>query len=335
MHCQRTAPVPGIQGIKHRVPLFVYWSLTRHSRETFEFTERLGVVDYLYSGSCDTSTQYETGRNSINMDVLIFELWSEPRSRPIDIQDSYIFDILDTELSVQFPMREGFPIDYGTGVDIFGALRDRFSGNPDLDQRPCQGSISVRGNVKITFVFEKVPTSQVTVQPLASIRAEGNTWPSRPLSAAAMDSLIREADRYLSGFQPTAPVPDNVVQEWGLLEGCFINWDWSWKKDEVLTRLTWADSRIILSAFRQYFQSHVSARSVFSVALQEPTGWGECARVTFGNRRGPGPGIEGPTSLNSTLPASSLAFNDTVLSLGEYSAGNDSSVSSDSSVSTT
>ncbi|MDI1488948.1 MAG: hypothetical protein OHK93_008225 [Ramalina farinacea] len=265
------------------------------------------------------------------MDDLILDFWSEPRSRPIDIQTSYTLLIFDTELSIQFPMREGFPIDYNTGADILDKLRDYFLDNPDLDQRPCRGSISVRGNVKFAFAFEKVPTLRVTLQPLASIRAEGNTWPSRPLPAATADSLIQEADNYMSGFYPIAPVPDDMNERWGALEGCFLRWDWSWNKDEVLTRLTWSDSRIILAAVRQYFQSHGAAQSVFSVGVQELTGWGECARVTFGNRPNPVPGIDDPLSLNSTAPASSLAFNHTVLSLGGFSASNDSSVSSDSS----
>ena len=309
--------------------------LIRRSRQNFEFSRRFGPVDYLYSGSCDTTTQYETGRNSINMDDLILSFWSEPRSRPINTETSYILLVFDTELSLRFPMREGFPIDYGTSADILDKLRDYFLGNPDLDQRPCRGSISVRGNVKFAFAFEKVPILRVTLQPLTSIRAEGNTWPSRQLPAATIDSLIQEADNYMSGFRPIAPVPDDVVQRWGPLEGCFLSWDWSWNKDDVLTRLTWSDSRIILAAFRQYFQSHVTAQSVFSVAVQELTRWGECARVTFGNRPDPGPGIEDPLSLNSTRPASVLAFNDTVLPLGGFSAGNESSDSTDSSVSTT
>lgn len=331
MHCQRTAPVPRTQGIKHRVSLFIYWILIRRSRQTFEFSRRFGLVDYLYSGSCDTTTQYEGGRNSINMDDLIFDFWSEPRSRPINIQTSYIRLVFDTELSIRFPMREGFPIGYGTGADILDKLRDYLMDNPDLDQRPCRGSISVRGNVKFAFTFEKVPTLRVTLQPLASIQAEGNTWPSRQLPAATVDSLIQEADRYMSGFNPIAQVPDDVQQQWGPMEGCFLSWDWSLNKDEVLTRLTWSESRIILAAIRQYFQSHVTAQSVFSAGVHELTGWGECARVTFGKRPDPGPGDGDPLSLNSTGPASSLAFNDTVLSLGGFSVGNDSGVSSDAS----
>ena len=251
------------------------------------------------------TTQYDQGKNSATLAMLLNAFERQPGSRKIDDNSPSDFLSGDTALEMLYPMRGGAPIDYNTGIDIMDELYLFFyyENTARLDGRPCQGDVSVGANVKFQFEMEKIimiPVQfDISNSTSTGVRANGSTWPSQELSAAAVEGLL---DQAYPVTQPKPGDPTPATQQFysAGLAGALFYWDLTTSKVGGALQATWPEYQLILDAVREYYADHDVTPMVLTVYIQTDNKWNACAKIVIhkdprGDIPVTSPGAEGTT----------------------------------------
>ena len=276
-------------------------------------------VEYVYSGSCDMTTQYHNGRNSATLAKLLNAWERQPGSQKIDDDSPSNFLSGDALLEMLYPMRGGAPLDYQSGIEIIDQLYLYFyyEGGARLDGRPCQGSISAGADVKFQFEMEKlmmVPVHfNISNSTSGAIRANGSTWPSQELSAAAVEGLLNQTYPVIQS-KPGNPTPDTQQFYSGGPGGTSFYWDLTISKASGAVQVTWSEFQPVLNAVREYYADHGFAPMILTVSTLSDDAWVACARiVTHRDQRSDIP-VTSPGALNTTQGTISPLSNNTTSS---------------------
>ena len=251
------------------------------------------------------TTQYHNGRNSATLAKLLNAWETQPGSQEIGDDSPSNFLSGDTLLEMLYPMRGGAPLDYKTGIEIIDELYLYFhyEGGARLDRRPCQGDISAGANVKFQFEMEKmtmVPVHfHISNSTSRGVRANGSTWPSQELSAAAVEGLLDQTYP-VTQSKPGDPTPDTQQFYSGGPAGPSFYWDLTTSNVGGALQLTWSEYQLVLNAVREYYADHGFAPMVLTVSALSDDKWNAFANiVTHRDRRSDIP-VSSPGALNTT-----------------------------------
>ena len=262
-------------------------------------------VEYVYSGSCDITTQYHNGRNSATLAKLLNAWETQPGSQELGDDSPSNFLSGDTLLEMLYPMRGGAPLDYKTGIEIIDEpyLYFHYEGGARLDRRPCQGDISAGANVKFQFEMEKmtmVPVHfDISNSTSGGVRANGSTWSSQEISAAAVEGLLDQIYP-VTLSKPEDPTSDTQQFYSGGPGGTSFYWDLTISKASGAVQVTWSEYQLVLNAVREYYADHGFAPMILTVSTLSDDTWNPCAKiVTHRDQRSDIP-ITSPGTLNIT-----------------------------------
>lgn len=271
--------------------------------EPFDFRSIVGGQSFRYSGSCQASLFWHTRKSSEALTVIIQAL-EDAGSRQLTPRDLVRWNLQDISLSVRAPTGGALPLSAEDAsqllIPLYKFLRDQ---EPRLDRNPCTGNIEYQGSRRIDFAFEKKPYTMkiVDITPALHITAIGR--PDLPLSQVQVEQLLTSTATYLASpqFDPSFLVPD--TQEYGAGFGSsHLIWDWTLNRG-AQSRLTWAQSKIVLNSITTCFrQNGWRYADIIVQTTLAGGGWNSVAEVMFLSDDF----SSAPTGLNESVP---LAFN--------------------------